>query len=36
MGADVAIVVNVGTPLKSRSEITSALAIIEQYSNTPI
>ena len=33
MGADVAIVVNVGTPLKARSEITSALAIIEQYSN---
>ena len=33
MGADVVIVVNVGTPLKSRSEITSALAIIEQYSN---
>ncbi len=33
MGADIAIVVNVGTPLKERSEITSALAIIEQYSN---
>ena len=33
MGADIAIVVNVGTPLKARSEITSALAIIEQYSN---
>ncbi|MGH8244518.1 MAG: patatin-like phospholipase family protein, partial [Steroidobacteraceae bacterium] len=33
MGADIAIVVNVGTPLKKRSEITSALAIIEQYSN---
>ncbi|MGH8222831.1 MAG: patatin-like phospholipase family protein, partial [Woeseiaceae bacterium] len=33
MGADIAIVVDVGTPLKKRSEITSALAIIEQYSN---
>jgi len=33
MGADIAIVVNVGTPLKERSEITSALAIIEQSSN---
>lgn len=33
MGADIAIVVNVGTPLKKRGEITSALAIIEQYSN---
>ena len=33
MGADIVIVVNVGTPLKERSEITSALAIIEQYSN---
>ncbi len=33
MGADIAIVVNVGTPLKARNEITSALAIIEQYSN---
>ena len=33
MGADIVIVVNVGTPLKPRSEITSALAIIEQYSN---
>ncbi|MGH8480693.1 MAG: patatin-like phospholipase family protein, partial [Gammaproteobacteria bacterium] len=33
MGADIAIVVNVGTPLKERGEITSALAIIEQYSN---
>ena len=33
MGADIAIVVNVGTPLKERSEITSLLAVIEQYSN---
>ena len=34
MRGDIAMVVNVGTPLNGRSEITSASAIIGQYSNT--
>jgi NTE family protein len=33
MGADVLIVVNVGTPLMKRAEITTALAVIGQMSN---
>ncbi|MCG3145510.1 MAG: hypothetical protein HONDAALG_03121 [Gammaproteobacteria bacterium] len=33
MGADVLIVVNVGTPLMKRGEITTALAVIGQMSN---